>query len=308
MTRASVIVPSRGGALRLPRLLTALAAQTHPDLEVIVVLDGVIDDSEAVLAASDLPVQTIVFPENRGRSAALNAGFDAATGDVLIRCDDDLETPPGWVAAHVASHTGAPTGIVGLSRNVYPDGPYARAYGRRADELFTAQAYSTPPERTWKYWAGNVSVTRETYDRIGPYSAAYRTYGWEDVDWGYRLHAQSIPVRIEPLAECLHHGASVSTAIRSQRAYLSGAARRTFEEQHGVGAAGRVARPGGAWGAAVLMLARGAGEKRVRRFATFADRMLPLVPPVIGEKLVALSVESAAIAGYDRNDPDRTVI
>jgi len=42
-----------------------------------------------------------------------------------------------------------------------------------------------------------------------------------------------------------------------------------------------------------------AGEKRVRRLASFADRMLPIVPRAVGAKLVALSVESAAIAGYD---------
>lgn len=303
-----MIIPTRGGALRLPRLLGALDAQTHPDVEIIVVVDGDVDGSEQVLASSTVPVRTIVFPENRGRSAALNAGFDAATGGVLIRCDDDLEPPQTWIAAHVAAHEGEPVGIVGLCRNVYPEGPYARAYGRQADALFTEQAYRTPAERTWKYWAANVSVTRATYDRIGPYSSAYRTYGWEDVDWGYRLHAAAVPVRIFPDAECLHHGASVSTVIRSQRAYLSGAARHTFERQHGVGAAGPVVRPGGVWGVAVRSLARGAGEKRVRRFASFADRMLPVVPRALGEKLVALSVESAAIAGYDRNDPDRSLI
>lgn len=303
-----MIIPSRGGALRLPRLLNALGAQSHPDVEVIVVVDGDIDGTEQMLAASTIPIRAIVFPENRGRSAALNAGFEAATGDVLIRSDDDLEMPAHWVAAHVAAHAGDPVGVVGLSRNIYPDGPYARAYGRRADDSFTRDAYATPTDRTWRYWAGNVSVTRETYDRIGPYSNAYRTYGWEDVDWGYRLHEASIPVRIVPEAECLHHGASVSTVIRSQRAYLSGAARRTFEKQHGVGAAGAVVRPGGLWGAAVNSLARGAGEKRVRRFASFADRMLPITPSAIGEKLVALSVESAAIAGYDRDDPNRTLI
>lgn len=303
-----MIVPSRGGALRLPRLLAALEAQTHPDVEIIIVLDGDIDGSEQVLEASSVNVRTIVFPENRGRSAALNAGFEAATGHVLIRCDDDLETPRQWVAAHVAGHENGPTGIIGLSRNVYPEGPYARAYGYKADEMFAGQAYAVPQERAWRYWAGNVSVTRETYDRIGPYSSEYRTYGWEDVDWGYRLHAASIPVRLVPEAECLHHGASVSTVIRSQRAYLSGAARRTFEKQHGVGAAGPVTRPGGAWGAAVRTLARGADERRVRRFASFADRMLPIVPPAVGEKFVALSVESAAVAGYDRDDPDRSLI
>lgn len=308
MTRASVIIPSRGGVLRLPRLLAALEAQTHTDIEIIVVVDGDIDGTEQMLTSSTVPVRTIVFSENRGRSAALNAGFTAATGDVLIRCDDDLEPPAQWAAAHVAGHVAEPVGVVGLSRNVYPEGHYARAYGRKADELFTTQAYATPQTNTWRYWAGNVSVTRETFDRIGPYSSAYRTYGWEDVDWGYRLHAESIPVNILPGAECLHHGASVSTVIRSQRAYLSGAARHTFENEHGVGAAGAVARPSGIWGTAVRALARGAGEARVRRFASFTDRMLPLVPRALGEKLVALSVESAAIAGYDRNDPNRSVI
>ena len=115
-------------------------------------------------------------------------------------------------------------------------------------------------------------------------------------------------MRILPDAECLHHGASVSTVIRSQRAYLSGAARHTFERQHGIDAAGPVLRPGGLWGAAVRSLARGAGEKRVRRLASFADRMLPIVPRAVGAKLVALSVESAAIAGYDRDDPDRSLV
>lgn len=227
---------------------------------------------------------------------------------MLIRCDDDLEPAADWVAAHVEARAGEPVGIIGLYRNVYPDGPYARAYGRKSDTLFSEQAYATPADRTWRYWAGNVSVTRETFDRIGPYSSEYRSYGWEDVDWGYRLHEAFVPVRIIPAAESVHHSPSITTVIRSRRAYLSGGARHTFEKQHGVDAAGPIVRPGGAWGAAVRTLARGAGEKRVRRFAAFADRMLPIVPRGVGEKLVALSVESAAIAGYDRDDPNRSLI
>ena len=37
---ASVIVPTRGGAARLPVLLTALCRQDDQDFEVIVVIDG----------------------------------------------------------------------------------------------------------------------------------------------------------------------------------------------------------------------------------------------------------------------------
>ena len=50
---ASVIVPSRGGAQRLPRLIGALATQEDaPPFEVHVVVDGDVDGSEAVLAQS----------------------------------------------------------------------------------------------------------------------------------------------------------------------------------------------------------------------------------------------------------------
>ena len=47
-----------------------------------------------------------------GRVTALNTGFDAATGDVLIRCDDDFEPSPGHVAAHVTAQLAAHHGEV----------------------------------------------------------------------------------------------------------------------------------------------------------------------------------------------------
>ena len=79
MTLASIIIPSRGGAKRLPRLLSALAAQDDRDWEAIVVIDGDVDGSRQVVERyRHLPVRSTVFPENRGRVAALNAGFAAA--------------------------------------------------------------------------------------------------------------------------------------------------------------------------------------------------------------------------------------
>ena len=97
---ATIVVPSRGGASRLPVLMRALAAQDADFAwEVIFVIDGAVDNSEQVIASfPGVPARTVVFAENQGRSAARNAGFDAARGRVLIRCDDDLE--PG--AAHRA--------------------------------------------------------------------------------------------------------------------------------------------------------------------------------------------------------------
>lgn len=61
-------------------------------------------------------------------------------------------------------------------------------------------------------------------------------------------------------------------------------------------------------GTAVRCLARWSDESRLRRVATVVDSSLGVLPARIGEKLVALTVESAAIAGYDRADARRPLV
>ena len=104
---ASVIVPSHRGAHRLPALLDALSRQDHAGpWEVVVVLDGVLDDSPdgPRVVAGPAPAAGPARPRARAAwSAALNDGFAAARGRVLIRCDDDL-TP----VAHMVRGTSRP--------------------------------------------------------------------------------------------------------------------------------------------------------------------------------------------------------
>ncbi len=296
--RVSVVVPTRGGAKRLPVLFEALARQDFAEpWEVVVVIDGAVDESAQVIAqhAGRLPVRCIEFESNRGRSAALNAGFAEATGDILVRCDDDLVPSPTYVSHHVNAHGGPRVGAIGLYRNVYPENAYARAYGRHWDVRFRQQAYATPSDQRWRYWAGNVSVSRETWEEVGPYDTSFRSYGWEDVDWGFRLHRLGVPVVLEPELETVHLIAATTTVTRSQRAFYSGAARRHFEEKHDI-------RPSesspGAWTSAVHATASCLNERRVRRLALIVDSLTPRLPDPTARKLIALSVESAAAAGY----------
>ena len=50
----SVIIPNWNGAAHLPTCLRALRAQTHPQLEVIVVDNGSADGSQALIRAESL--------------------------------------------------------------------------------------------------------------------------------------------------------------------------------------------------------------------------------------------------------------
>jgi len=298
---ASVIVPSRGGRRRLETLLAHLEAQDEARFEVVVVLDGDVDDSQGLLRerATSLAVQVVAFPENRGRSAALNAGMAAARGRVLVRCDDDLEPARGFVRRHLAAHDGPAAGVVGLYRNVFPDTAYARTYGRRADAAFRDAAYGVAPDTTWRYWAGNASVTRETAAQVGGYDEAFRAYGWEDVDWGFRLHRLGIPVVLDPGLETTHRLSATTAAGRVERAFFSGAARRQFVAKHELHELAPP-RPHSAWTRTVALVARGLTESRSRRAGAMADTMAAVLPARAARTLVGLLVEAASEAGYHR--------
>ena len=297
--RTSIVVPTRGGRARLPVLLDGLARQVDTDFEVVVVVDGDVDDTEGLLARrTDLDLRTIAFPENRGRSAALNAGFAAARGDLLVRMDDDLEPEPSYVADRVAAHADEPRGVIGLCRNVYPDTAYARVYGAAMDVLSRDAAYATGPDRTWLHWGANVSATRDDLERVGGYDEGYRRYGWEDVDWGYRLHRLGRPIVVRPELEVAHHVAATTTTVRALRAYHSGFSLVRFQDKHGVSVVDHERPPSSAWERLVARYAAGLDEDRVRRRGDRIEATLLRIPRYVARKRVALLVEAAARAGY----------
>jgi glycosyltransferase involved in cell wall biosynthesis len=89
----SVIIPSYNRCQSLPRALDSVLAQTRPAEEIIVVDDGS-DDGTAAMLARDYPDLTCLVQDNRGVSAARNAGIRAARGDWIALLDSDDEWLP----------------------------------------------------------------------------------------------------------------------------------------------------------------------------------------------------------------------
>ncbi|PZF55603.1 glycosyltransferase family 2 protein [Curtobacterium sp. MCSS17_008] len=96
--QVSVVVPVLDDSEHLARCLDALATQTYPVAEVVVVDNGSSDDSAEVARAAGA---TVLHEPVRGIARASARGYDHASGDVLVRLDADSVPPPGWIAAAV---------------------------------------------------------------------------------------------------------------------------------------------------------------------------------------------------------------
>lgn len=90
--RVSVVVPVRDDAQSIGLCLAALARQSMPAHEVLVVVED--EGCEAALVAASEGA-TVLAERTPGAAAA--RGYDAATGDVIARIEADAMPPTDWV-------------------------------------------------------------------------------------------------------------------------------------------------------------------------------------------------------------------
>jgi glycosyltransferase involved in cell wall biosynthesis len=196
--KLSVVVPTYGKRALVERTLRSLARQEGaPPFEVIVVEDGA-DAGMAEFARSlSLPyaLEAFVHPTTRGRAATRNSGIAAASGEVVVFLDGDMEVVPGFLAAHARAHE-APlaAGAVEGSRVVLgsivtaPEIPRS-AFVRYID---SRGVQKIPPGRAIPpryFMTGNSSVGAALLRRAGGFDEEFDEYGGEDTEMGYRLAA-----------------------------------------------------------------------------------------------------------------------
>ena len=96
----SIVIPLYNEDESLPELAAWIERVMQEDnfsYEIIFIDDGSVDDSWRVieeLRAVNSNIRGIKFQRNYGKSAALNEGFKAAQGDVVITMDADMQDSP----------------------------------------------------------------------------------------------------------------------------------------------------------------------------------------------------------------------
>ena len=155
--RVAVVIPCHDVQEHLAAALASVLAQTHADLDVLLVDDGSTDGTPQLIA--DLHQRhpgrfRSMRQENRGAAAARNAGLRATQGEYVQFLDADDVIYPDKIAAQlaVAAAHAHPDLVVGDFEQIMPNGlllPSLARYDRPWMALITTRM-GTTSANLWK--------------------------------------------------------------------------------------------------------------------------------------------------------------
>ncbi len=211
-----VIVLNWNGGRWLDGCLTALARQTRPPDEIVVVDNASTDDSLAPLRAKWPAVQVLALPSNVGFAAGNNRGADDARTDALVFLNNDTEVEAEWLEALVAAADADSTRGLVTSRIVYLDRPdvvdsagdgYLRCGGGFKHGHGQPSASYAQSRHVFGACGAAFLIRRPLFERLKGFDESFFMV-YEDVDLSYRARLVGASVWYAADAVVRHAGSA----------------------------------------------------------------------------------------------------
>ncbi len=220
----SVVIPAYNRLDLLRPVLEGFARQVGvAPFELIVVDDGsqppVRELFDELFQERGAPAnwRLIEHERNRGRGAALNSGLDAATGEVVIFCDSDIEPSERFVAEHLEFHVRAGSELatcLGALEYGVDAGLFGAWMGARSNPRLRGGSRLVD----WTQWfTDNWSFRRALLASRGlRFDERHRVWGWEELDLAHQLQSLGATNRLLESARGRHlKAASVAGMLAS---------------------------------------------------------------------------------------------
>lgn len=102
--KLTVVIPCYNELATIEAIVDAVLLSSYPNKEIIIVDDCSVDGTRELLRDKiESGIARVIYHErNQGKGAALRTGFKAATGDIVIVQDADLEYDPNEYSSIIA--------------------------------------------------------------------------------------------------------------------------------------------------------------------------------------------------------------
>jgi glycosyltransferase involved in cell wall biosynthesis len=221
----SVIIPTYKGEHKIANILNALSNQTISDFEVIVVIDGVFDNTKSKIIPflNNLKIK-IIETQNNGRGKARNIGVENSNSDLLIFFDDDMIPEPEAIQLHMEHHQKYENSFVfGMARmhiegdlkNDFYKYRYAieSEWQKEIEKGFCEINYSN-----YSFSSCNMSVKKDTFTSLKGFDSSMNDS--EDYDLSMRALKNNIKVFCNPKIWAWHADyATIEQYINRQKEY-----------------------------------------------------------------------------------------
>lgn len=202
--RITVVIPTFQRREVVTGSVLALAEQTGPTFDVVVVVDGSTDGTADALRSMTVPFGLRVIEQaNSGASMARNHGARIARGEVLLFLDDDMQAAPNLLAEHDRAHARGAEAVFGHIP-VHPDAPSSILLPGLVDWAVRRRDRLSRPEATLTFadlLTGQLSVRRSVFEALGGFDEDFTrggSFGREDTDFGRRLFSGGHRVEFAP--------------------------------------------------------------------------------------------------------------
>lgn len=203
----SVVIPTYNRAEILEKTLNALYNQSlqQIDYEVIVVNDGSKDKTPSIAAKFSRKYRNFHYLKqaNQGQGIARNNGIKKAKGKVIVLIGDDIIPTPDFLYEHQKFHYLYPeenSAVLGftawhpeLKMNNFMswmvDG--SSVMGRFGGHQFAYEKLHGKKLADFNFfYTSNISLKRTLLLQY-PFDQNFSSYGWEDIELGYRLQKEA---------------------------------------------------------------------------------------------------------------------
>lgn len=224
----SVVVPVRDHGEQLGAMLDAL--DVPAGTEVVVVDDGSADPAALRAIVADR-ARVLRHEHPLGPGAARDAGWRAASGEVIAFVDADVEPTPGWLPTLLAHLRDPGVGLVAPRVRSRPGSSLLERYERHRSplDLGSREARVVPRGRVSYVPTATLVCRRSVLEALDGFDAAMRS--GEDVDLVWRAVAAGWTVRYEAAAEVVHRPRGSWSALVRQRASY-GSAAAPLDQRH----------------------------------------------------------------------------